>query len=328
MEPELILLDVGHGNCAIVLAKEAVAVIDAPRGGLHIDALRERGITHVDAVVVSHADADHMGGVSHLLFDENIHVGTVYVNGDASKTQAEGGLSWQSFAIALADAERRGTTYVRFGVKRGDPIDLPTTDVRLEVLAPTTQLALLAVGGRLKDGQPVTSNSASLVIRVWFRESPIALLTGDIDELGLTELLAESDELSAKVLVFPHHGGHSGGDDEGFAQTLCEATRPEYVIFSFGRDVFDNPQLEIVRGVRATVPNAAIACTQLSRSCSASALDPDHLADLPALGRATGRCCAGSVLFSTVGLVAPLKDQHQGFITSRVPTPLCRRELT
>lgn len=323
VSPELVLLDVAHGNCAVILSSVTAAIVDAPRGGLHIDALKARERVEVHAVVISHADADHMSGVTHLLYDEDVHVHAVYVNGDATKTSAGGGLIWESFAIALADAERRGVTRVE-AIKRGDTVDLPDDGVRLEILAPPTALVLLSAGGRT-GGEPLTSNALSVVVRVWFGAEPVALLTGDLDDLGLRKLLDEGDDLHARVMVFPHHGGHSGGDDETFAASISQAVRPDFVVFSFGREQFDNPRPEIIRGTRAGSPEATIACTQLSRACSPDSLDPLHLAPLPAQGRNLGRCCAGSLLFEATGLREPIADDHARFVEGSVPTPLCMR---
>ena len=86
MAPELLVLDVAHGNSTLVIGKETTVLVDAPRGGLHIGALKAKSIQEVHAVLLSHADADHMGGVSNLLYEEDIRVHRVYVNADASKT--------------------------------------------------------------------------------------------------------------------------------------------------------------------------------------------------------------------------------------------------
>lgn len=325
MSPELVLLDVAHGNCALVLSDDAVAIVDAPRGGVHIDALKLRQRFEIDAVVISHADADHISGLSHLLYDEQVRISTIYVNTDASKTGGGGGLVWENLALALADAERRGGTKIS-AVKRGDTIPLRGRDVRLEILAPATDLFLLGAGGRV-GGEPLTSNSLSVVVRVWFAQDPIALLTGDLDELGLHKLLEEQTDLRAQVMVVPHHGGHSGGDDDEFARAIAEAVEPEYVVFSYGREQYDNPRVEIVRGIRGAVPSARIACTQLSKACSPEPLDPTHLAQLPGQGRALGRCCAGSMLFAPTGLREPTAGDHARFIEESVPTPLCTRDL-
>ena len=325
MPPELIVLDVAHGNCTLVTGQDTTVVIDAPRGGLHIDALKERSIRKVHAVIVSHADADHMGGVAHLLYDEDVQVHSVYVNADATKTAQGGGAVWQNFVRALADAVERGEVK-SFGIKRGSIIELNDRLIHLEVLAPSTDLVLLAAGGRDQERR-LKSNTLSVVIRVLFGDRPLALLTGDLDQTGLESLLGGNDDLHAKALVFPHHGGRSGGDDRAFASAITEAVEPEIVIFSIGREMrYPNPRPEIVAGVLAAKPDVAIMCTQLSKRCSPVTFDPLHLAPLPAKGMYQGNCCAGSLQFDPHGLVAPSAEAHAEFIDNFTTSPLCRQE--
>lgn len=325
MAPELILLDVGHGNCALVIGQDTAAVIDVPRGGVHADALKAKSIRDIHAVVISHADADHMGGATSLLYDEDVRVRTVYVNPDATKTAGGGGPIWENFLIALRDAERRGDLKVS-GIRRGKHIELHDSRIRLEVLAPTTELWLLGVGGTT-GGQTLTPNSLSVVVRVWFDDKPMALLPGDLDTLALEKLLEEDDELHAQVMVFPHHGGNAGGDNMEFASLITESAKPDIVVFSFGRYQYNNPKPEIVDGVRSAQPDARIVCTQLSKRCSEVTFDPQHIAALPAKGRDLGNCCAGSLKFDPNGLVTPSAEEHAEFVDTFTTSPLCRREL-
>lgn len=325
MAPELILLDVGHGNCALVIGQDTAVVIDVPRGGVHGDALKAKSIRDVHAIVISHADADHMGGATSLLYDEDVRVHTVYVNPDATKTAGGGGLVWKNFLIALRDAERRGELKVS-GIRRGSDIELHDARIRLEVLAPTTELWLLGVGGTTGQ-RTLTPNSLSVVVRVWFDEEPIALLPGDLDTGALEKLLDEDDELHAQVMVFPHHGGNTGGDNREFASLITAAVKPDTVVFSFGRHQDSNPRPEIIDGVRSARPDVRIMCTQLSKQCSESTFDPQHIARLPAKGKDLGNCCAGSLQLDPNGLVAPLAEEHAEFVDSFTTSPLCRREL-
>jgi competence protein ComEC len=53
--PSLVVLDVGHGNAAVLFDSGGLIVIDAGKGGVLIDFLREQGITEVDILLVSHA---------------------------------------------------------------------------------------------------------------------------------------------------------------------------------------------------------------------------------------------------------------------------------
>jgi hypothetical protein len=127
-------------------------------------------------VPVSHADADHISGVTHLLYDEDMRVHKVYVNGDATKTGGGGGLVWENFAIALADAECRGETAV-VGVKRGDKVDFHHQEIELEVLAPSTELVLLGAGSSVDGLSRRALEAADTVVTI-----PMA---GGVDSLNV-----------------------------------------------------------------------------------------------------------------------------------------------
>ena len=79
-------LAVGHGTCVVIEMPDGrVLVYDAGRMGLPQTGGRlvssylwHRGIHHVDALVISHADADHYNAVPDLL--ERFSVGTVFVS--------------------------------------------------------------------------------------------------------------------------------------------------------------------------------------------------------------------------------------------------------
>jgi len=82
--PELLILDVGHGNCSILRDTKAVTVIDCGHdGSILIEALERLEVGAVDHVIISHADMDHIGGLELLL--EVLPVHHVYLNADAKK---------------------------------------------------------------------------------------------------------------------------------------------------------------------------------------------------------------------------------------------------
>lgn len=202
-------------------------------------------------------------------------------------------------------------------------------EVEIEVLAPDSILLLGGVGERDDKGRVVTSNSMSVVLGLTHRGHRVALLTGDVDEVGLGSLLEDGQAIEAKVLVFPHHGGRpSGIDSRAFAEWLCALVKPELVIFSTDRDRYSNPRPEIVDGVKATSPDAHILCTQLSEECSLSILRPaSHLAALPAHGKPGGKCCGGTVVVQLNGADSNYQPStlHRNFVRSWVPDPMCRR---
>lgn len=326
----LCIVDVGHGNCAVLTDQHGdVVVIDAGlRSGL-LEFLNYHGVGRIRTVYLSHADEDHVGGLVGVLASGTVSIGRVILNGDASK----GTKVWDDLAHVLALATENGVVG-RFdvGLTSGDGEEL--TDVDVVVLAPSQYLAAKGVGGTDREGRRIASNTMSAVVRVDAFGRAVALLPGDIDGVGLENLLAivgEPGALRVPVLVYPHHGGRPGtARIESFAEKLLEATAPGVVVFSVGRRRRGYPRPETVRALRGVSPDARIVCTQLSKDCSSELpqASAEHLSGAFALGSADGACCGGSVVIAldSGGAAEPGEDSHSEFILSQVRTPLCLRK--
>jgi beta-lactamase superfamily II metal-dependent hydrolase len=326
--PELAILDVGQGNCAILQDTNAITVIDCPPGTILLETLESLGISAVDQVLISHADKDHVGGLITLL--DSIQIRNVFINPDADKRS----ISWKETRIALNQAANKGTQ-VHIGLTSSLSRTIESGEVEIEILAPSIALVLSGAGGEDLQGRPLTSNSMSVVIGLIHASHRIALLPGDMDEVGLDNLLNQQKNIEAQILIFPHHGGLPGtGDARQFAQNLCGLVKPRLVIFSHDRDIFEFPREDVVQGVLAAAPDAHIICTQLSRKCSVELPDIrfDHLTTLPSKGRARGKCCGGSILVKIDGVqttYAPLLPSHRAFVANNrnVLQPMCLQYL-
>ena len=182
--PELIVLDVGHGNCALLRDKNATTVIDCPPTSTLIDVLEALGISTVDHVLISHADIDHAGGLPNLL--NNIHIRNLYINPDASKR----GKRWLEIRTAIALHNKLGTKVHRaLGSEISKTID--SGEVEIEILAPSLEEGLSGAGGEDRKRRKLESNSVSAVIGLIHKSHRVALLPGDMDEAGLDNLLLE-----------------------------------------------------------------------------------------------------------------------------------------
>lgn len=317
------ILDVGHGSATVVEDPPHVTVIDGGRGDTLIRFLVEQNITRVDTVLVSHADADHFGGISLLLSSAEFRVGRVLLNPDARETDL-----WRDFESVMSDAKERGVTF-ELELTDASNADMGSTDVRLEVLAPSQELAIRTAGGRTTDDHRLNPNAMSAVVRVWSRDVPRILIAGDIDQIGLRSLMSNNPDLRADVLVFPHHGGLPARADPGeFATTLTNAVAAKLVVFSVGRGRYGTPRPEIVAAVLRTSSDVHIACTQLSGHCAADLpTNPSHLHSAFSKGTATNACCAGSIevlLEPGRSDYLPSRSAHLEFIDANAPTALCR----
>lgn len=330
-EKTLSILDVGHGNCAVLINGEGVHIIDAGPGSALLEFLQQEGITKIDAVLISHSDKDHIAGLVALITSGEFEIGRVRLNSDAIKDSD----LWDDLAFALSNAHQEGKIDFRPSLTVADTGAYDLGDVQVQILAPDLYLATRGPGSTDRHGRELDSNSMSAVIRLIHDGNPFALLTGDIDDVGLENMVERGVDCRASILIFPHHGGRPGGGDMAtFARKLSALVSPHTVVFSIGRGGrFSNPQPEIVTAVRASLPGVRIACTQLSKHCARDlpSADPVHLTTRYAKGRRARSCCGGTFvvdLNAPVGLLLPVLEDHQKFIVSNAESAMCLQPIT
>ncbi|MXP27671.1 MBL fold metallo-hydrolase [Porphyrobacter algicida] len=320
---EVIVFDVAHGNCCLIRSQNAHAVIDAPCKALLLNTLEDMRITCVDVAFISHADKDHIAGVIGLLTSESIELKKLYLNPDSQKDTR----IWRQLRAALKVAERQGKCEVILSLTTVMPGIVSVGEVDVRVEAPSNSFAAGGSGSTDERGRRITSNSISAVLRVTTGEHPGLLLAGDIDEVGLDDALENGRDLTARTLVFPHHGGlPASSDATSFVETIMRAVTPSLVIFSNGRGKHDNPRPEIVGPVART--GCGIACTQMAHACNQSVIfKREHLEPHRAQGQEHGASCAGSMTIDLSGdgrRLASKHSAHQKFIDDAVETPMCR----
>ena len=172
----------------------------------------------------------------------------------------------------------------------------------------------------------MTTNSNSVVVRLLKDGKPFLLLPGDIDEIGLQNLLGRNyGDISAEIAVFPTTaGGPTSAGMENFAITFCRATKPEALIFSIGRGKYDTQKPEIVAAVRKEryggphsvhpIVQAPVMPVKVPR------VEPTHLSGKVSRGKESRKCCAGTVhitLAQKPSNVLPILNAHATFIARR-----------
>jgi competence protein ComEC len=203
-------VSVGHGSAIIVeLPSGQTLLCDAGQMGAPVRAAKNisgvlwsRGITHLDAVVISHPDIDHYNALPELL--ERFSVGVVYV----SPVMFEDETPTLKALKASLDHRKTPCRELRAGQS------LPGgANCRIEVLHPPRR------------GIVGSHNANSLVLSIDYHGRRI-LLPGDLEALGMTKLLAE-DPLPCTVLVAPHHGSRQSNSPE-----LAAWCRPQWIVLS------------------------------------------------------------------------------------------------
>lgn len=319
------ILDVGHGNCTVVIDRQCVIVVDSGPGSSLLEFLQEREITTIDVLLISHADEDHIAGLIQLLSSDNIRIDSIRLNTDSAK----GSRIWSDLLYELDRSDRSGNLDFDTSLTRGDEDKIKRGEIQIEILGPSKYLAARGPGSTDRKGRKLTSNSVSVVTRLLKDGRPIALLPGDLDGVGLDNLHSSGVDATAPIVVFPHHGGRTGSADmAAFATKLCQITSPSMVIFSIGRGRHGTPRPEIVTAVREEISDVWIACTQLSEHCAAGlpSSSPKHLSNAFAQGSQGLKCCAGTILIDidNINRVIPDRSDHQAFVINAAPTALCR----
>ena len=263
--PVLSVLDVGHGNAAVLQDTEGVVVVDAgPRRRL-LDFLLDEGIDMVDVLLLSHADADHIGGAIELLLSDEVGIGVVYVNPDSTKDSAQ----WDDLLYALQFASQSKEVRFEIGLTKSLTGTLDQGAVAVEVLAPSQYLVARGPGSRDRSCRPISTNTISAVVRFARSGDRLVMLAGDIDRTGLDNLLEEGNDLESRALVFPHHGGTPGtGSAREFTELLVESVRPDWVVFSIRSSEESFPNPDVVSGIRTLRPQARLVATRKAGTLS------------------------------------------------------------
>jgi len=224
---EMTAIDVGQGDSILLVTPQSRKVlVDA--GGLpfwthsQLDIgedvvspyLWSRGISQLDAVALTHAHADHMGGMFAVI--SNFHPRELWL---------PEGIPPDEIQKLLAEAREFGMRIEYHNA--GDAFSYGGTVIR--VLAP-------APGGAANDSR---RNDESLVMKVTYGKNS-ALLEADAEKP--TEKYIEQGDPSAEVLKVAHHGSASSTAD-----SLLAAVKPEFAVISVGfRNVYHHPRAEVL----------------------------------------------------------------------------------
>lgn len=174
-----------------------------------------RGLDRIDYVLATHADADHIDGLSDVV--RNFAVNSALVGRTPSSDP-----EFAKFSRSLIGTKLQT-------IQAGDVIRFGEVEVKVLWPPPGSE----------------SSNDDSVVLKLQFRNRSI-LLTGDIEKK--TEAALTASDLQADVVKVAHHGSRTSS-----TEPFVTKTKPRFAIISVGRDsMFGHPHAEVVERWKAT----------------------------------------------------------------------------
>jgi len=228
---EVTAIDVGQGDSLLIVTPDGhTLLVDAggPVGGPRTDDpqfdigeevvsqyLWTRHIRRLDAVALTHAHSDHMGGMPAIL--RNFHPKVLWVGNNPRIPDYES-------LLALAAQEKIPVERM----SAGERFMLGRSHVR--ILAPA---AAYRPGAR-------AVNDDSLVMRIRY-ENTAALLEGDA-EAPVEEQMVATEPLAAGLLKVGHHGSNTST-----IPSFLAAVHPQFAVISAGRNnPFGHPRVSVL----------------------------------------------------------------------------------
>ncbi len=234
---ELVFLDVGQGSSTLVLFPDGKKVLIDGGGassskfnvGESIIApyLWYRGITHLDAIVITHPDSDHCNGIPFLL--KRFHPDTLWINGDTGHNQEY---------ADLLDLARN----LAIHIKQPDSNEV-IMESQNAVLRNISN-PFLNTSNKYNAAIPLSSNAKSLILRFAEEGQNLScLFPGDISRKVEKALLQNNSLLQSSILLAPHHGSKTSN-----SPLFLDAVHPQKIVVSAGRfrpALFPSSQLRL-----------------------------------------------------------------------------------
>jgi len=267
---EVYFIDVGQGDSTFIVTPGRKKIL--VDGGINNRALqflawkyrlweaRPEDKLVIDLIVLSHADEDHVNGLTYILghpgiiVKEIVHSGiAVFKPGEYQTTLGDLHVDGQKYLVTSHDRleelpdDKLSDSFLKWkeairakgqvkyrAVSTGSQIDIQEPDIAMEVLGPRVERVQSYVKPvyRWFGNDAETINGHSLVLRLNYEDVSL-LLSGDLNVDGCKHLMRDESLVSkfdAIVLKAPHHGSHE------FHRSLLEAVNPQVTVISSGDD--------------------------------------------------------------------------------------------
>ncbi len=219
--------DVGQGDAALLeFPQNRRLLIDTGPGlgttnagaRVLLPYFQRQGIRRLQGVVISHAHADHLGGLPALL--TALKIDTVY----------------RSAGNSDSELERACERWL-------DSLQVPRRVLHAGARLFAGSVTVLCSGASRREAyRAINLNETSLVLKVVYGQTTL-LFPGDAERLSEEHLLLHARALDSDLLKVGHHGSRTSSAEE-----FLRAVTPSFGVISVGKyNVFGHPHAEILQ---------------------------------------------------------------------------------
>lgn len=230
VELEAHFIDVGHGDCTILLCDGEAMIVDGgpvSSNDLIFTYIRQLGITELKYAVATHPNTDHVGGLP--------------------------------AAFHAAKVRALYTPVLEYDGNRFQVLMEKAVEMEVPVIVPAAGQELTLGGAQITVLSPMQAyadvNDMSIVLRVTYGNHAF-LLCGDAGKAVEKDLLDAGAELAADVIRISHHGS-----DTASSRPFLEAVGAQYAVISCS-ERYENPDPVIME--RLLTLRAIPLCTDYS----------------------------------------------------------------
>ncbi len=217
---EVHFLDVGQGDATLITCDGHAMLIDAgddTKGTAIQNYLKKQKIKSLDYLILTHPDADHIGGAPVII--TKFEIAKVFVSNFEKDNS-----TYRKLIQALDDNNLKSSTPA----------------VKSKYSLGTAEFTILAPNDTYE-----TPNDSSIALLMKNGKNSF-LFTGDAEATAEMDILANGIDISADVYKVGHHGSRSST-----SQRFFKAVKPDYAVISCGEgNSYGHPHAETLNTLR------------------------------------------------------------------------------